>query len=481
MVVVEAAARGTPSVVVAGEDNAATELIEEGVNGIVARARRRAEDSPRRSCACTRRAPRCASARRDWFAAQRRAAVAGGARCDGARADAATSAPAAPARARSSRASARAVRSQVKLRAPARGPRRAAARAARRRRRAARSSASRDRADVARVEQQRRVAGDLGQRGARSSRRPARRAPSPRAPAARSPRTATGTRTRAASAHSPSSSRRDDPAGQAHVARRRPSARGALAQLAPRARSGSPGARAPAAAPAAIAASASISARRFLCGRLAESAQHDRPVAERRAARAASASRRRRTAATAPRPSGTTSIRSAGRRASSSSRSSRVLCESAITRCERRAASRHEHAHAQVAHARSARRESARRSGRGRSTTRAKRPAQRRGAGRGCARRSTPARAASARQQRLLAEHPLHAAARAYTGTVTAGSSSPHGPPAAAASRLTNAVKRRSAGARVAQRRDQLARGDLHPAGLAGDEEDEVQADVHAP
>ena len=36
MVVVEAAARGTPSIVVAGEDNAATELIEEGVNGFVA-------------------------------------------------------------------------------------------------------------------------------------------------------------------------------------------------------------------------------------------------------------------------------------------------------------------------------------------------------------------------------------------------------------------------------------------------------------
>jgi glycosyltransferase involved in cell wall biosynthesis len=35
MVIVEAAARGTPSVVVAGEDNAATELIEEGVNGTV--------------------------------------------------------------------------------------------------------------------------------------------------------------------------------------------------------------------------------------------------------------------------------------------------------------------------------------------------------------------------------------------------------------------------------------------------------------
>ena len=36
MVVIEAAAAGTPSVVVRAEDNAATELIEEGVNGFVA-------------------------------------------------------------------------------------------------------------------------------------------------------------------------------------------------------------------------------------------------------------------------------------------------------------------------------------------------------------------------------------------------------------------------------------------------------------
>jgi glycosyltransferase involved in cell wall biosynthesis len=36
MVVVEAAARGTPSVVVAGEDNAASELIAEGINGTIA-------------------------------------------------------------------------------------------------------------------------------------------------------------------------------------------------------------------------------------------------------------------------------------------------------------------------------------------------------------------------------------------------------------------------------------------------------------
>jgi glycosyltransferase involved in cell wall biosynthesis len=37
LVVVEAAAKGTPSVVVAGEDNAATELIVEGVNGLIAK------------------------------------------------------------------------------------------------------------------------------------------------------------------------------------------------------------------------------------------------------------------------------------------------------------------------------------------------------------------------------------------------------------------------------------------------------------
>jgi glycosyltransferase involved in cell wall biosynthesis len=36
MVVVEAASRGTPSIVVAGEDNAATELVHDGVNGYIA-------------------------------------------------------------------------------------------------------------------------------------------------------------------------------------------------------------------------------------------------------------------------------------------------------------------------------------------------------------------------------------------------------------------------------------------------------------
>ena len=60
LVVVEACAAGTPSVVVADPDNAATELIEEGVNGFVAPPRPRPRTSPRRSCACATRARRCA-------------------------------------------------------------------------------------------------------------------------------------------------------------------------------------------------------------------------------------------------------------------------------------------------------------------------------------------------------------------------------------------------------------------------------------
>jgi glycosyltransferase involved in cell wall biosynthesis len=36
MVVIEAAAVGTPSVVVRGDDNAATELVEDGINGFIA-------------------------------------------------------------------------------------------------------------------------------------------------------------------------------------------------------------------------------------------------------------------------------------------------------------------------------------------------------------------------------------------------------------------------------------------------------------
>jgi glycosyltransferase involved in cell wall biosynthesis len=36
LIVVESAARGVPSVLVAGPDNAATELVDEGTNGLVA-------------------------------------------------------------------------------------------------------------------------------------------------------------------------------------------------------------------------------------------------------------------------------------------------------------------------------------------------------------------------------------------------------------------------------------------------------------
>ncbi len=93
--------------------------------------------------------------------------------------------------------------------------------------------------------------------------------------------------------------------------------------------------------------------------------------------------------------------------------------------------------------------------------------------------RSTPARARQARQQRLLA-HTHCTRRRAFTGTVTAGSSSPHGPLRGGCLAVD---ERREAHARrrlLDERGDQLARGDLHPAGLAGHEEDQVQADVHS-
>jgi glycosyltransferase involved in cell wall biosynthesis len=38
MIVIEAAARATPSVVVAGADNAAVELVDDGANGVIALA-----------------------------------------------------------------------------------------------------------------------------------------------------------------------------------------------------------------------------------------------------------------------------------------------------------------------------------------------------------------------------------------------------------------------------------------------------------
>ena len=53
MVVVEASAHATPSIVVAADDNAAVELIEDGVNGVIV-TEPRPRRLPRRSCGCMR-------------------------------------------------------------------------------------------------------------------------------------------------------------------------------------------------------------------------------------------------------------------------------------------------------------------------------------------------------------------------------------------------------------------------------------------
>ena len=75
LVVVEAAARATPSIVVAGEDNAAVELIEEGVNGFVAPTPDPRDDR-RRDRARARRRGRDAREHRALVRRERRAAVA---------------------------------------------------------------------------------------------------------------------------------------------------------------------------------------------------------------------------------------------------------------------------------------------------------------------------------------------------------------------------------------------------------------------
>ncbi len=68
LVVVESAGRGTPSVVVAGEDNAATELIAEGENGTIA-----ASAAPDDLAAAILRirdaGPQLRERTADWFAA----------------------------------------------------------------------------------------------------------------------------------------------------------------------------------------------------------------------------------------------------------------------------------------------------------------------------------------------------------------------------------------------------------------------------
>ena len=66
MVVIEAAASGTPTVVVEGEDNAAVELIEEGVNGFVARS---LDDLPRAIVAAHERGSALRESTLDWFRA----------------------------------------------------------------------------------------------------------------------------------------------------------------------------------------------------------------------------------------------------------------------------------------------------------------------------------------------------------------------------------------------------------------------------
>ena len=71
MVVIEAAAVGVPSVVVRAEDNAATELVEEGVNGFVAPPRRR-RTWPRRSRGRSRAAAALRRSTAAWFAANAR-------------------------------------------------------------------------------------------------------------------------------------------------------------------------------------------------------------------------------------------------------------------------------------------------------------------------------------------------------------------------------------------------------------------------
>jgi glycosyltransferase involved in cell wall biosynthesis len=67
MIVVEAAACGVPSIVVAGEDNAAVELIEDGVNGLVARSAS-AEDLANAIVSIHRAGEALRQSTREWFA-----------------------------------------------------------------------------------------------------------------------------------------------------------------------------------------------------------------------------------------------------------------------------------------------------------------------------------------------------------------------------------------------------------------------------
>jgi glycosyltransferase involved in cell wall biosynthesis len=66
LVVVEAAARGVPTVVVEGPDNAATELVEEGVNGAIARSAK-ADDLAAAIVRIHRAGPELRSSTLQWF------------------------------------------------------------------------------------------------------------------------------------------------------------------------------------------------------------------------------------------------------------------------------------------------------------------------------------------------------------------------------------------------------------------------------
>lgn len=70
LIVAEAAAKGTPSVVVAGEDNAAAELVEDGVNGFVARSTG-AEELGGAIVAAIAGGPALRASTEGWFSAAR--------------------------------------------------------------------------------------------------------------------------------------------------------------------------------------------------------------------------------------------------------------------------------------------------------------------------------------------------------------------------------------------------------------------------
>ena len=237
------------------------------------------------------------------------------------------------ARARSSRASARAVRSQVNAaaRSPARAQRSALGRIAEQP-----LDRAGDRGRVVGVERaaRRRPPPRAATRG--PSRRPARRAPSPRAPAARSPRRATGTTNAGSQRVEALEVGLGEPAEEAHVVAT-PARPRTLAQLG-LVRRRVAGQTSDGPALGGISASASSSAARFLCGRLAD--RQSTHAAGRRG-RAARAARRAGVGAPGgrrPTPSGTTSTLRRVDLQQVATRSSRVDAASTMIRCERRAA-----------------------------------------------------------------------------------------------------------------------------------------------